>query len=71
MSVAFVYLSVLSTLYSLLLLIIFLLEKSFYENPTGQSEKSNGDGYNYTGDLDVDPSRAMYDMDATYGGWDE
>ena len=71
MSVAFCYLSLLSTLYSLLLLIIFFLEQSLYENPTGPSEESNGHGYNYTGDLDVDPSNAMYDLDATYGGWDE
>ncbi|XBH84726.1 hypothetical protein VPH35_072828 [Triticum aestivum] len=59
MSVAFCYLSLLSTLYSLLLLIIFFLEQSLYENPTGPSEDSNGHGYNYTGDLDVDPSSAM------------
>ena len=71
MSVAFCYLSLLSTLYSLLLLIISFLELSLYENPTGPSEESNGDGYNYTGDIDVDPSSAMYDLDATYGGWDE
>ena len=71
MSVAFCFLSLLSTKYSLLLLIIFFIEQSLYENPTAPSEESNGDGYNYTGDLDVDPSSAMYDVDATYGGWDE
>ena len=71
MSVAFCFLSLLSTLYSLLLLIISFLEQSLYENSAGPSEDSNGDGYNYTGDLDVDPSSAMYDLDATYGGWDE
>uniref|UniRef100_A0A453ESI1 Uncharacterized protein n=1 Tax=Aegilops tauschii subsp. strangulata TaxID=200361 RepID=A0A453ESI1_AEGTS len=46
-------------------------EQSLYENPTRPSEESNGDGYNYTGDLDVDPSSAMYNLYATYGGWDE
>ncbi|XBI71350.1 hypothetical protein VPH35_065599 [Triticum aestivum] len=59
MSVSFCYLSLLSTLYSLLLLIISLLEQSLYDNPAGPSEESNGDGYNYTRDLDVDPSSAM------------
>ncbi|XBI39377.1 hypothetical protein VPH35_124159 [Triticum aestivum] len=59
MSVAFCFLSLLSTLYSLLLLIILFLEQSVYENLTGPSDESNGDDYNYTGDLDVDPSSAM------------
>ena len=68
---AFLYICLLSTLYSLLLLSPLFLEQSLYEIPTGPSEESNDDGYYYAEDLNVEPTNDMYDMEATYGSWDE
>jgi hypothetical protein len=71
MKIAFCHLSLLSTLYSLLLLILHFLEQGVYEFPTGPSGAYKGDGYCYALDQNVDPVDDMYDLDTTYGGWDE
>jgi hypothetical protein len=63
---AFHYLCLLSTLYSLLLLILPFLEQGICEFTTGPSEACIGDGYCYALDLND-----MYDPDIIYGGWDE
>ena len=71
MNIAFFYICLLSTLYSLLLLIPSFLEQRAYEFSTGPSEAFNGDGYCYALDLNADPVDENYHLDTIYGGWDE
>ena len=54
-----------------LAIIPLFLEQSLYEMSTGPCAESNDDGYYYTEDLNVEPTSDMYDLEATYGSWDE